>query len=364
VTLAQPGGALTWRFRASRVRDFAFATSDRYLWDAARAVLPDANGDGREEIVPVNALYRASAPHWRDAARFARHALALHARTWHPYIYPAFTAAEGPINGMEYPGLIFVAEQSSPQSLYAVLAHEAGHQWWSMMIGSNETSYAWQDEGLTTYIENLAVNDYFRDADAFRETMASYLSIAGTDAERPIMREADLYGPGRQYGIATYDKPATMLYALEGIVGESAVHAALRVYADRWFLKHPTPWDLFHTIEDVTGRKLDWFWNPWFFETATMDQAVKSVEIAQGAAGDSLTIVVEDLGDAPMPVLLAVTTETGETKRVTLPVEPWLEGKERQTVTVVLTGRVRRVEIDPDGRFPDTDRSNNVWTRQ
>jgi hypothetical protein len=136
------------------------------------------------------------------------------------------------------------------------------------------------------------------------------------------------------------------------------------VYADRWLLKHPAPWDLFHTIEDVAGRKLDWFWNPWFFETATMDQAVKSVDIAQGAAGDSLTIVIEDLGDAPMPVLLAITSDGGETKRITLPVEPWLEGKERQTVMVALVGQVRRVEIDPDMRFPDADRSNNVWTRQ
>src|SRR5690606_9082939 len=166
VTVQEPGGQLTWRFTASNVRDFAFATSNRYLWDATRARTPDADGDGRAETVLVNALYRPEATAWRRAAEYMRHATTFHAERWYPYQYPQITAAEGPIGGMEYPMLVFIGAPSDAQALYSVLSHEIAHQWWSMLVGSNETRYAWQDEGLTTYVEDLSVQDFFPQSDA------------------------------------------------------------------------------------------------------------------------------------------------------------------------------------------------------
>src|SRR5690606_21647535 len=129
---------------------------------------------------------------------------------------------------------------------------------------------------------------------------------------------------------------------------------------------HPTPWDLFNTIEDVIGRDLDWFWTPWFFETATLDQAITAVAVepADSAAGERVTITVEDQGDAPMPVPLTVTLANGETQEVVLPVEPWLEGRVRQRTTIVVPAAVQRIEIDPAGVLPDVDRADNVWVRQ
>jgi hypothetical protein len=363
VTLRQPGGQLTWRFRARNVRDFAFAMSNRYLWDAAAAVLPDAMGDGRPDTVMVHALYRPRATGWRDAARFVRHAINFNAQRWHPYPYPHITAAEGPIGGMEYPMLVFIGAPADPQALYEVLAHEVTHQWWPMLVGSNETEYAWQDEGLATYVENLAVKDRFPQSDPFDLSLRTYLSIAGSDQERPSMREADLYGIGNQYSIATYTKPGTLFRSLGVIVGERTLHAALRVYVDRWKFRHPTPWDFFNTVEDVTGRDLDWFWVPWFYETAVLDQAIATVDIRPWAGGERVMVLVEDQGGAPMPVPLVFTTATGETRRIDLPVEPWLEGKVRQLVTVDLSGRVQRIEIDPDRRLPDIDRADNAWQR-
>lgn len=365
VTAREPGGQLTWRFSARNVRDFAFAASNRYLWDATRAILPDAGGDGRPDTVLVSALYRASATSWSDAARFLRHALTFHARNWHPYVYPQITAAEGPIGGMEYPMFVFIGAPREPEALYAVLSHEVAHQWWSMMVGNNETHHAWQDEGLATYSENLSVADRFPDAQPFLDSMRDYLRIAGSDSERPILREADLFGTGPQYGVATYSKPATLFRALAAVIGERTLHNALRVYASRWMLRHPAPWDLFHTIEDVAGRRLDWFWAPWFQDTAVLDQAIATVDVRPDATGgEHVTILIEDLGDAPMPVDLLVTTSAGDSTRLELPVQPWLEGKVRQLATVEVRGRVARVEIDPLRRLPDVERANNIWVRE
>jgi hypothetical protein len=365
VTVQEPGGQLTWRFTAGNVRDFAFAASNRYLWDATRAVTPDADGDGRPEIVAVNALYRPEAAAWRRAAEYMRHATTFHAERWFPYQYPQITAAEGPIGGMEYPMLVFIGAPADPVALYSVLSHEIAHQWWSMLVGSNETRYAWQDEGLATYVEDLSVKDFFPESEPQAATRDSYLNIAGTDIEKPIMTQPDLFGIGPQYGVAAYTKPGTLFHTLAALAGEDRVQAALRVYANRWKNAHPAPWDLFHTVEDVIGRDLDWFWTPWFFETATLDQAIVAVDVAPAdSAGERVTITIEDQGDAPLPVPLTITLANGQTQEVLLTVDAWLEGRVRQQTTIVVPAAVQRIEIDAAGRLPDVDRGDNVWVRR
>jgi hypothetical protein len=362
-TAQDPGRVLTWRFAARDVRDFAFALSNRYLWDAAGVTVPDADGDGAPERVLVSALYRPKAPTWSNAVAYMQHALAFHAQRWHAYIYPHITAAEGPIGGMEYPMLVFIGNPRDELGLYSVLSHEIAHQWWAMMVGSNESEHGWMDEGLATFTEDLSVAERFPQAEPRTATLDRYLSIAGRDQERPVMREGDLYGIGPQYGIATYHKPATLFRALEAVIGERTVHRALAVYARRWMLKHPTPWDLFHTIGDVAGRDLDWFWRPWFHETATLDQAIERVITTTTETGETVTIVIEDQGEAPMPVPLRLTLADGSVRDETLPVEPWLDGRVRQMLRLVLPSPVRRVEIDPLRLLPDVDRSDNVWNR-
>jgi len=351
-----PGGHLEWRFVARDVRDFAFATSNRYMWDAARAILPDAHGDGRPDTVLVSALYRPQFAAWREAAHYTRHAVTFHAERWHPYIYPKVTSAEGPIGGMEYPMFVFIGSPSDSIALYSVISHEVAHQWYPMMVGSNESRYAWQDEGLVTYIEDLSVDDIFPGLDPALASQRAYLRIAGSDIEGEIMRAPDLFGIGPQYGVAAYTKPGTLLRALAGVIGEDRVQEGLRMYAERWLLKHPTPWDFFATLEAAAGRDLDWFWHPWYYETATLDHAVANVQ--QGTNGAE--VVIEDLGDAPMPVLLRITLADGTIVDHELPVEPWLEGHTRQVLRV--EGHVARIEIDPGQWFPDVQRNNNVWS--
>lgn len=363
-TVVEPGGHLTWLFSARQVRDFAFATSSRYVWDATRALLPDADGDGSREAVLVNALYRPGTAEWENAAVYMRHAISHHAEQYGPYIYPHISAAEGPVGGMEYPMLVFIGGSRSPQSLYSVLSHEIAHEWWPMMVGSNESHNAWQDEGLASYAEDLSLRDRFANAQPALATQDAYLAIAGSDAELPIMTRPDLFGIGPQYGVAAYTKPATMLRALGGVLGQDVVRQGLAEYTARWLLKHPAPHDFFNVMEDVADQDLDWFWSSWFYATAVLDQAVTAVETEPAGAGERATITVEDRGGAPMPVHLVLTTADGNTTEVRLPVQPWLDGLAWQVAEVDLAARLTRVEIDPDRLFPDVDRSSNVWIRQ
>src|SRR5690606_2968770 len=119
----------------------------------------------------------------------------------------------------------------------------------------------------------------------------------------------------------------------------------------------------FNTVEDVAGRDLDWFWHPWWYETAVLDQAIADVAITPGAAGETVVITVEDRGDAPMPVLLVVTLESGEARRVTVPVDVWLEGAGRHSVALEGRGRVTRVERGREAVLLDVDRTRDVWVR-
>lgn len=364
VTLQHQGGQLTWRFSARDVRDLAFATSNRYVWDATRTMLPDADGDGRSESVLVNALYRPGTAEWDNAARYMRHAVAFHAELWGPYGYPHISAAEGPVGGMEYPMLVFIGGTRTAQSLYSVLSHEIAHQWWPMMVGSNESHHAWQDEGLVTYANDLALRDYFDGITPELTTQDSYLNIAGGDDELPVMTRPDRFGVGPQYGVAAYRKPGMLLRALGGVIGDDVVRTGLREYTARWLGRHPSAYDFFNVMEDVADMDLDWFWSPWFFDTAALDQSVAGVRTEPAASGERVTITIADSGSAPMPVLLAVTLADGSVHEQRLPVEPWLEGRVEQSVTLELPAAATRVEIDPQRVFPDVDRTNNVWVRQ
>jgi hypothetical protein len=358
-TLPNPSGVHTWRFRAEQVRDFAFATSNEYVWDATRAITPDANGDGEPENVAIHSFYRPDISSWMDSADYIRHAVTFHAERWHPYPWPQMTGAEGPVGGMEYPMLTFVRDFGNGRSVYETLNHEIGHMWFPMMVGSNEPSYPWMDEGLTTYIEAYATGDYWDDPEYWRNDQDAYLMVAGIEQETPIMRHADLHGPEGTYSFAAYWKPATLLRALETVIGQDAVWESLRTYADAWIYGHPDPIDFFNTVEGVAGRDLDWFWHPFWYETSYLDQAVAGVQLTAGEA----RVTVSDLGSAPMPATVQVTLSSGETLRQAVPVEVWLAGAREHVLTFSIPGgaSVDLVEVDPDGALPDVDRDNNIW---
>ncbi|MEX2583360.1 MAG: M1 family metallopeptidase [Gemmatimonadota bacterium] len=355
-TQAALGDQLTWRFTASDVRDFAFATSDGYVWDATRASVGDGSGGTR--AVAVHALYRPGAPNWEDAAVYGQHSTELISRLVIPYLYDQITIAEGPITGMEYPMIVFIPRAGSVEGLYGVIAHEVAHEWFPMIIGQDEAAFAWMDEGMATYFEDIAAGDFFDDPASFAADIANYLSVAGTDAEVPMMRHTDLVSPYGARTVAAYSKPGVLFRALRTIMGENAFREALDSYAREWLLKHPSPWDFFSTFERVAGRDLDWFFYPWWFETGVLDHGIASVE---GAASGRAVVTIVDEGEVPAPALVFGVTAAGEAVGAQVPIETWLAGTRTATVTLEAPAPIVAVVIDPTQIFPDADMENNVW---
>jgi aminopeptidase N len=174
------------------------------------------------------------------------------------------------------------------------------------------------------------------------------------------MTWGDLFPPDL-YFTSSYNKTANVLVALRGILGEKLLHQALRDYGRQWVGRHPAPVDFFNSINTTAGRDLSWFWTTWFYNAWGLDQALGPVVVH----GDTLAVTVEDRGLAPMPVRLAITRKGGAVQRIELPVEVWLTGKRTTTSVTVASGagEVMQVEIDPEGLFPDLDRTNQVWRR-
>jgi hypothetical protein len=363
-TRAGTNGRLQWRFVADSVRDVAFSATRRSNWDGMRTPVGDLTGDGMTNHAAIHSFWRESAPLWSEVARYSAHAISFLSRFLDmPYPWPHMTAVEaGEIigGGMEFPMITLMGDynQRGDSALYYVTAHELAHMWFPMIISSDERRYTWLDEGKATFNENMARMDFFPGRNHHLDDMMTYLQIAGTDEEGEIMRRSAYHYGATPYVVASYMKPATVLLALQGVLGEDVFMRAYREYAQRWRYRHPYPWDLWHTFADVSGRDLDWFWRSWYHETWTLDHALASVT----RDGASTTIVVADLGRVPMPVHLTITYGDGRTERRTVPVDHWLAGNRQATVTVA-SADVVRVEIDAAQQFPDVNRQNNVWRR-
>jgi hypothetical protein len=352
--LLRPGtdGTLTWHFRAENVRDFAFGTSDAYIWDAALA----STGEGTAYI---HAFYRPERTVWQNAAEYGRWSVEQLSERFAPYPWPHMSIVEGIIGGgMEYPMITLIGGNRTEPSLFGVTYHEIAHMWFPMIVNQDEKRFTWMDEGLTSFNTTDAMVQYWNDADAWSPNRQYYYHLAGTDIEVHSMRHADEYPIGTPARVvAAYGKPAVVFHALRGIVGAERFEAAYQAYFDRWAYRHPYPWDLFNTFNDALGEDLDWFWRTMIYETWTHDLAIADVR----EDADRVVVEIEDRGWAPMPADVRITYDDGMTIEQRIPVDVWLEGETSITLEFA-GGRVAAVEIDPERFLPDVDRTNNVWT--
>ncbi|MGI8510834.1 MAG: M1 family metallopeptidase [Gemmatimonadaceae bacterium] len=354
------GDRLVWHFVADTVGDVAWATSDRFVWDATRATIP---GKG---AIPVNIMYepgRTAA--YAPAGPTARHALEFYSKLWMPYAYPVLTMVDGPEGGMEYPMFIMSSTGAAD--------HETGHQWWPMMVGVNETWYGFMDEGFNQYMNRLSRSDRLNQAPDLDSLGQSYGRISGDEREAPLMWDENYGGP--LYSFEAYGKAPLMLSMLGGVVGDSAVWHAMSDYAKAWRFKHPTPWDYALFMDHALNKDLTWFWYPWLFTTESVDGSIASVR----TAGRRTTVTVREDGAMPSPVVLRVKLAgTGPavhsmpnarmvdptTAIVTWPVDVWFSGSRTFDAVLDFGGRaIESVEFDPGRRFPDRDPSDNIWPR-
>jgi aminopeptidase N len=370
-TFARGGPTATWHFAARDVRDFAWGTSDRYAWDATRALVAGDTA-AAPDTVDINSFFRLTAPAaaWRaGGARFTRDAIEQMSAWLWPYPWPAMTSMEGVLDGggMEYPMMTLMQPWADTLALAGDLMHETGHMWFPMQVGSNETRDPWMDEGFTQFDVAVTMRTLYgphrpggRANDSEAGQRAVYLAAVRAGRDAPLMGagSGDEY-PQASYFAMFYDKTAVVLDALSAILGPDVFHRAFVTYGRRWVGRHPQPYDFFNTIASVAGRDLSWFWTTWFYRAWPLDQTLDSVT----PEGDSVAITIVDRGVAPMPVLLAVTRADGSVQRVELPVTVWLAGGgTRRTVVRVARGDgIVRVAIDPDGAFPDLDPANQTW---
>ena len=363
-TAAGTNGRLQWRFVADSVRDIAFSATRASNWDAQRTPVGDRDGDGKTDYARVDAIWRESAPLWKDAIRYAAHSVTYHSKNIGiPYPYSHMTAVEGEDimgGGMEYPMMTLIGPYTDrgTQALYAVISHEIAHMWFPMIVQNDERRYTWMDEGNTTFNEDEAETDFWKPADSTRfyvEDQEGYLQVVRAGLEGEIMTRSAYHYTPFAYGIASYDKPGSVLVALRQVLGRDVFYRAYREYAQRWKFKKVYPWDMWNTFENVSGKDLDWFWQSWYNTTWTLDHAIESV------SGNTITI--EDKGHVYMPAFVTITRANGETLTREVPVETWLNGATSATISVPAGAAISRVELDAARAYPDVDRSNNVWQR-
>ena len=278
---AKPSGKKTWTFAAQNVRDFAFAGSRKFLWDAMQV---DVEG---KKVWAMSAFPKEAMPLWgKYSTMLVAHTLRSYSKHTIAYPYPVAQSIHGPVGGMEYPMISFNGARPEEDGTYSedtknfligVVIHEVGHNFFPMIINSDERQWSWMDEGLNTFCEELAEKEWDRDFEnrGTPQSIVGYMRTEKTQ-QMPIMSSSDnimAFGPN------AYSKPAAALTVLrETVMGRELFDYAFKEYARRWAFKHPTPQDFFRTMEDASGVDLDWFWKGWFYGVEPVDLSLDNVE--------------------------------------------------------------------------------------
>ncbi|WP_445666327.1 M1 family metallopeptidase [Fodinibius sp. AD559] len=348
---------LTWKYKMENTRDVAWAASKAFVWDAARINLPNGDKSMAMSVYPKEVAGDSA---WGRSTEYVKGSIEFYSDYLMPYPYANAINVAGTVGGMEYPGIVFCSWQAKGAGLWGVTDHEFGHEWFPMIVGSNEREHAWMDEGFNTFINSLSTAN-FNNGEYHNPRNARFLNnwLTSKNTE-PIMTAPDQIQEGN-FGRVSYYKPALGLQILrESIVGEELFDEAINAYVDRWAYKHPTPDDFFNTLEDVTGRELDWFWRGWFEKTWTMDQAVDKVAYMKEDPSKGAFIRIKNNGKLVMPVKMEITQENGKTEMVELPVHTWHRGN-KWIVKYNSTSPIKKVVIDPNKEFPDVKPDNNTW---
>jgi hypothetical protein len=278
-------GTKTWVFHAENVRDFAFASSRKFIWDAQAVEV------GSKKPLAMSFYPKEGNPLWGQfSTRIVAHTLRTYSKYTVDYPYPVAISVHAKWIGMEYPMICFNGGRPEPDGTYdegtrngmiTVIIHEVGHNFFPMIINSDERQWTWMDEGLNTFVQYLAEKEYDRNYPTRRGPARNIVDYMKGDKTKmsPIMTNSEsIY----QFGNNAYGKPATALNILrESIMGRELFDYAFKEYCRRWAFKHPTPEDFFRTMEDASGVDLDWFWRGWFYGVDHCDMALESVKLFQ-----------------------------------------------------------------------------------
>ncbi len=371
-------GALTWRFTAENVRDFAWASSKTFVWDAAGFKYAPTS-----KAIELHSVYpREAMPLWNTVSTKAiAQTMRTYGRLAFEYPYPQASNVNGSVGGMEYPMIAFCGGRPSPDGTYnkrqeyalaSVTIHEVGHNWFPMIVATDERKWTWMDEGLNSFLEYYGSLDYDKEwpKGILRGPSPNIVGYMKDMDQVPLMTESDYIH--RQFGNNGYSKPSAGLVMLrEKILGPERFDLAFREYSKKWMFKHPQPADLFRTLASGAGEQLDYFWRGWFYTTYNNDQALTKVETQDATvlAGNTNRgryyhrFTIENRGGLVLPIEVEVEYADGSKERIRLPAEAWRRNEKLHTHGFFSDKEITGVTLDPDQGYADVDRTNNTWKK-
>ena len=419
-------GKSTWHFVAKNVRDFAFASSRKFIWDMMAVKI------GGKNIIASSLYPKEGNPLWEEySTRVVAHTLKVYSKYTFDYPYPKAVSVHSKNQGMEYPMICWNYGRPNEDGSYSdrtkyamisVIIHEVGHNFFPMIVNSDERQWGWMDEGLDSFVQYLAEQEFEEDYPSRRGDPSKIVRYMSGDQDfiSPIMSNPENVF---QLGPNAYSKPATALNILrETIMGPELFDFSFKTYAKRWKFKHPTPEDFFRTMEDASAVDLDWFWRGWFYSTDVVDIGVKSVdkyvisdkpskeidsilakygmtandlnptvfmqkntkefkessemesdsissfEALETSLGDDkklpkhfYEIQFEKPGGLVMPIIVDYIYEDGTKERIEYPVQIWRKNDSIVKRVITSDKKLIGVELDPDAETADINLNNNSW---
>lgn len=378
-TVEPKGDKIAWRFKAPNVHDFVWAADPEY-----KHVTRQAKDGPMMHFVYKETPDNAEA--WSKLPEIMDRVFTFANENYGKYPYDSYSFIQGGDGGMEYPLATLITGERNLPSLVGVSVHELMHSWYQMVLGTNESLYAWMDEGFTSHSSSEIMNFLKKEKllgnltpmkNPFAGSIASYAGFAASGYEEPLSTHADHFKTNSAYGVGAYVKGDVILTQLEYIMGRPAYKKAMLKYYDTWKFKHPNPNDFIRIMEKESGLELDWYREYWVNTTHTIDYAIKSVE-ADGRK--KVKITLEKIGLMPMPIDVVVTDSKDRKTIYTIPLRimrgektsdlgdkievmedwPWTHPKYELVIPMKFK-KIKKVEIDPSIRMADVQRNNNTW---
>jgi hypothetical protein len=342
-------GKNVFHYKATSVPDFAFGVSDHFNWDATSLKIP-----GTDRRTFIGAAYYTSSKDYKAVADIARDAIYLMS-TWlpgYPFPYPSMTVFNGN-DGMEYPMMCNDAS-TWPRPATGLTAHEISHTYFPFMMGINEQMYAWMDEGWAAFFDYM-LTDSLKNKHGGDPGTRNYDAAAGNEWDVPPMVQSRfLSSPA--YRTASYVRPQAAYFTLRDMLGHDEFQKCMRYYMDTWKGKHPMPYDFFYTWNKASGRNLNWFWKPWFFEWGYPDLGIESVD----NSGKAPMITIKRNGNIPTGIKLEVNYNDNTTEVIRKGADVWSEGATEIKLNGQSGKQIKSVMLG-EKTIPDTDKKNNSW---
>ena len=358
---------LTWHFIAPNVHDFTWAADKNYIHDKIKG----------PNNVDLHFLYKNNPEiieNWKKLQPITANVLDFYNKTVGQYPYKQYSVIQGGDGGMEYAMCTLIVGNGDLDGLVGVMTHEFGHSWFQHILASNESKYGWMDEGFTSFIEDLAMNDMAdkKIENPHDNAYKSYFAMANSGKEQPQTTHSDRYDENRVYSITSYSKGEVFLAQLGYLIGNDNVLKTLKKYYNDFKFKHPTPNDIKRTAERISGANLDWYLTDWTKTTNTIDYAIKSVIENK--------VVLERLGRMPMPIDVLVDYQDGSKEAFYIPlrmmnfekknpdssitrtvIKDWAWAYPTYEFSIPTDKKIKKITLDSSELMADVKRDNNIF---